>query len=114
MTWKDIVRGVSAFGLLCVWFAWAALVFAFGVAGDSFEFFSNWFWLVIGGRLFKAGVSNDFLTAQFIMSWIFVMMFLMVAPLFLWIHVKRRKRKRKGTPAQLFRGEPGSDIVGNA
>jgi hypothetical protein len=97
MTWKDIVQGLSAFVLLCVWLAWVALVFAFMVAGDAFRLSANWFWLVIGGRLFRAGISNDFIVTQLIMSWILIMMFLMVAPLFLWFHINRRNRNTKDT-----------------
>ena len=97
MTSKDIVQGLSAFVLLCVWLAWVALVFAFMVAGDAFRLFANWFWLVIGGRLFRGGISNDFIVTQLIMSWILIMMFLMIAPLFLWFHINRRKRNTKDT-----------------
>ena len=88
---KEIVQALAGFGLLCAWFAWAALVFCLGLAGDSMRFFANWFWLGIGQWLFKLGVPKDVLLAQFMVSWIIIVMFLMVGPLFVWMRFGRAK-----------------------
>jgi hypothetical protein len=96
---KEIVQALAGFGLVCAWFTWAALVFCFGLTGNSIPFFANWFWLSIGQWLFKFGIPKDVLFAQFMVSWITIVMFLMLAPWLVWIRFGRAKGTSKDTTA---------------
>ena len=96
---KAIVQAMAGFGLVCAWFAWASLVFCFGLTGNSLRFFANWFWLGIGQWLFKLGIPADVLFAQFMVSWITIIMFLMVGPLLVWIRFGRAKGTSKDATA---------------
>jgi hypothetical protein len=92
--WKETVHAVCALCLLSAWLVWVALVFCFGFTGESLRLSGSWFWTVMGQWLFKIGFSNDWIYVQFILSWIAVMMFLMIAPLLVFNRVTRKRRRQ--------------------